>query len=99
MLEESVCAGLVDAAAPLLSVSALRSLMHLLDSQDLAVSCSGHENQKSPEIAGDLVSSKADNVASGVKRKCSDAGAPAMSASPDPTTRRDHSGDSKGAKP
>jgi hypothetical protein len=46
MLEEGLCAGLIDASAPLVSVPALRSLIRLLDSQKEAMSCSGHEIQK-----------------------------------------------------
>ena len=99
MLEEGFCARLVDAAAPLLSVSALRSLIRLLDSQAEAVSCSGHENQESPKAAGNFPGATTGTATSAAKSKHSGAGAPAVSAASGRTAHSDHPRRAKGAKP
>ena len=78
MLEEGVCARLVDAPTPLLSVRALRSLIRLLDSQREGESSSGHDYQPSAKTVSTSTSSSTSVVGSGVKHNDSRAGATAL---------------------
>ena len=98
MLDEGLCARLVDAAAPLLSVSALRSLIRLLDAQAEVVSCSGHENQKSTKAAGNFPGATTGIVTAVVKSKHSGARPSAVSAPSGRTAHRDHPRRAKGEK-
>lgn len=98
MLDEGFCARLVDAAAPLLSVSALRSLIRLLDSQAEAMSCSVHENQKAPKTAGNFPGATTGSVTAAVKSKHSGSRSPAVSAASGRTAHRDHPRRAKGEK-
>jgi hypothetical protein len=98
MFEESICAGLLDAPGPLLSVSALRSLIRLLDSQREQGACSGHENKPSSNAGGNLTGSLPTNIAApGVKRGDFTANGPAVSAADGPDAHRDRSRGKKGA--